>query len=151
MITLSFLLMKFFHNKINNKLENIQSIINTNIINDKSITFYNCPIDISYRIKNHGKIIHKAIKNKTFPKDIIGFRIVIDHSNETLPYNVLRNIEINYHTFPETFKDYIKNKKNNDYSSLHICALIESVMVEIQIRNSEMDHCANYGKASNYH
>ena len=38
-----------------------------------------------------------------------------------------------------------------DYMSLHICALIDNVMVEIQIRNKEMDYCANYGKASNYH
>jgi (p)ppGpp synthase/HD superfamily hydrolase len=141
--------MKIIYNHITNKLDNIKRILEDKLNEDKTIKYYNSPIKVEYRIKNHNKLFNKAIKNKSIPRDIIGFRIIID--NESLPYNILRNIEINYHTFPNTFKDYIKNKKDNDYMSLHICALIDHVMIEIQIRNSEMDYSANYGKASNYH
>ena len=28
---------------------------------------------------------------------------------------------------------------------------IDDIFLEIQIRDSEMDYCANHGKASNYH
>jgi len=143
--------MKIINNHITNKLDNIKRILKDKLNEDKTIKYYNSPIQIEYRIKNYKKLFNKAIKNKSIPKDIIGFRIIIDNDNESLPYNILRNIEINYHTFPNTFKDYIKNKKDNDYMSLHICALIDHVMIEIQIRNSEMDYSANYGKASNYH
>jgi (p)ppGpp synthase/HD superfamily hydrolase len=143
--------MKIIYNHITNKLDNVKRIIEDKLNEDKTITYYNSPIQIEYRIKKHKKLFNKAIKNKSIPRDIIGFRIIIDNDNESLPYNILRNIEINYHTFPNTFKDYIKNKKDNDYMSLHICALIDHVMIEIQIRNSEMDYSANYGKASNYH
>jgi len=143
--------MKIINNHITNKLDNIKRILKDKLNEDKTIKYYNSPIQIEYRIKNYKKLFNKAIKNKSIPKDIIGFRIIIDNDNESLPYNILRNIEINYHTFPNTFKDYIKNKKDNDYMSLHICALIDNVMIEIQIRNSEMDYSANYGKASNYH
>lgn len=143
--------MKIINNHIENKLDHIKKILKDKLDQDKTITYYNSPVEIEYRIKNRKKFFSKAVKNKTFPKDIIGFRIVIDSENESLPYNILRNIELNYKTYPDTFKDYIKNKKDNDYMSLHICAVIDYIMIEIQIRNSEMDYSAKYGKASNYH
>ena len=136
---------------INNHLENIKNKIYNNLVRDNTIKYYQPNITIDYRIKNTNKIFKKTIKNKTFPKDVIGFRIIVDHENNILPFNVLRNIELNYKVFPETYKNYITNKKSNDYQSLHICAYIDNVFLEIQIRTAEMDYCANFGKASNYH
>ena len=51
---------------------------------------------------------------------------------------------------PKTYKNYINNKKANDYQSLHICIFYYIMPVEIQIRNSEMDYTINYGKPANY-
>ena len=84
--------MKIINNHIENKLDHIKKILKDKLDQDKTITYYNSPVEIEYRIKNRKKFFSKAVKNKTFPKDIIGFRIVIDSENESLPYNILRNI-----------------------------------------------------------
>lgn len=123
--------MKILHTQLTHKLDNIKSIINNNIKNDKSISFYNSPIEINYRIKDCKKTVKKTLKNKSIPADIIGFRIITKDNNITILYNILRNIELNYIVVPNTFKDYITNKKNNDYQSLHICITIDHIPLEI--------------------
>tara|TARA_B100001287_G_C22542048_1_gene462613 strand:- start:331 stop:762 length:432 start_codon:yes stop_codon:yes gene_type:complete len=143
--------MKIITNTFNYKIDKIKKILLNNLNKDETIKFYNCSLVVDHRIKDCKKILNKTIKNKRLPRDIIGFRIIFDHENTSISYNIIRNIELNYNIIPNTFKDYIVNKKNNDYMSLHICAMIEHVMVEIQVRNNDMDYSANYGKASNYH
>ena len=46
----------------------------------------------------------------------------------------------------DSYKDYIVNKKENDYQSLHLVIIVKNIPIEIQIRNSEMDYISKYGK-----
>ena len=63
------------------------------------------------------------------------------------PIAVYRNnINRNFNCTIE-FDDYIRNKKENDYQSLHQNIYYNDLPIEIQIRNKEMDYVANYGKA----
>ena len=84
--------MKILHTQLTHKLDNIKSIINNNIKNDKSISFYNSPIEINYRIKDCKKTVKKTLKNKSIPADIIGFRIITKDNNINILYNIIRNI-----------------------------------------------------------
>ena len=133
----------------------ILNIIKKDIYNklneDSSIRYYNIPIDITYRLKSFNRIINK-IKNKhKTPKDIIGFRIIYNNDNEDISYKILNNLERNYIVMKDSYKDYIVNKKENDYQSLHLVIIVKNIPIEIQIRNSEMDYISKYGKASDYH
>ena len=131
-------------------IEKICKNIKKDLLHDESISYYNINIEIKYRIKKTEKILHKIKKKKKYPMDIIGLRIVYDSDNEDISFKILSNIERNNFVIPNTYKNYINNKKINDYQSLHICILYYIIPIEIQIRNLEMDHIINYGKPSNY-
>ena len=133
-----------------NIIEKLSLNIKKNLENDKSISYYNSNIQINYRIKKKNKILYKIKKKKKFPMDLIGIRIIYDSENQEIAFKILSNIERNYVVIPKTYKNYINNKKENDYQSLHICIFYYIIPVEIQIRNSEMDYTINYGKPSNY-
>ena len=131
-------------------IEKICKNIKNDLLRDKSISYYKTNIEIKYRIKKPEKILHKIKKKKKYPMDIIGLRIIYDSDNEDISFKILSNIERNHFVIPKTYKNYINNKKINDYQSLHICIFYYIIPIEIQIRNSEMDHIINYGKPSNY-
>ena len=133
-----------------NIIEKLSLNIKKNLEYDKSISYYNSNIKINYRIKKKHKILYKIKKKKNFPMDLIGIRIIYDSENQEIAFKILSNIERNYVVIPKTYKNYINNKKENDYQSLHICIFYYIIPVEIQIRNSEMDYTINYGKPSNY-
>lgn len=131
-------------------LTSIKKDIYNKLNEDSTIRYYNTSIDITYRLKSFNRIINK-IKNKhKSPKDIIGFRIIYNNDNEDISYKILNNLERNYIVMKDSFKDYIVNKKENDYQSLHIIIIVKNIPIEIQIRNSEMDYISKYGKASDY-
>ena len=130
--------------------EKISKNIENSLLKDKCISYYNTKIEIKHRIKKKEKIIYKIKNKKKIPMDIIGIRIIYDSENEDISFKILSNIERNFHKISGTYKNYINNKKQNGYQSLHICILYYIIPVEIQIRNAEMDYIINYGKPSNY-
>ena len=134
-----------------NMIEKISKNIENSLSKDDCLSYYNTKIEIKHRIKKKDKIIYKITNKKKIPMDIIGIRIIYESENEDISFKILDNIERNFHKIPGTYKNYINNKKQNGYQSLHICILYYYIIpVEIQIRNTEMDYIVNYGKPSNY-
>tara|TARA_Y100000991_G_scaffold214521_1_gene202456 strand:+ start:164 stop:631 length:468 start_codon:yes stop_codon:yes gene_type:complete len=131
-------------------IEKISKNIANSLSKDDCISYYNTKIEIKHRIKKKDKIIYKIKKKNKIPIDIIGIRIIYDSENEDISFKILSNIERNFHKIQGTYKNYINNKKQNGYQSLHICIFYYIIPVEIQIRNEEMDYTINYGKPSNY-
>ena len=121
-----------------------------NLCEDDCISYYKSEIQIKHRIKKKKKIFYKIKNKKKFPMDIFGIRIIYDSENEDICFKILSNIERNFIIIPNTYKNYINNKKINGYQSLHICILYYIIPIEIQIRNSEIDYIINYGKPSLY-
>lgn len=81
--------------------------------------------------------------------DIFAIRIVGDYS-ELKCYEILGLIHINFTFLPQTFKDYISSPKLNLYQSLHTTITYRRIMLEVQIRNNDMDMTANYGVAAHW-
>jgi (p)ppGpp synthase/HD superfamily hydrolase len=122
-----------------------------NIKNDQSIKFYKIKdIKVQSRCKSIEKIIYKSYVKKKIPKDLFGVRIIYDHEDENISYNILSNIERNFNIINSTKKDYIANPKKNGYQSLHLHISYFNLPFEIQIRNTEMDWRNNYGSANEY-
>ena len=122
-----------------------------NIQNDHSIKFYKIRnIQVKSRVKSLEKIVYKSYVKQKIPKDIFGVRIIYDHENENISYNILSNIERNFKIIQSSKKDYISNPKKNGYQSLHLHVSYFNLPIEIQIRNKEMDWRNNYGSANEY-
>lgn len=122
-----------------------------NIKNDHSIKFYKInDISVKTRIKSFEKIIYKSYVQKKVPKDIFGIRIIYNHEDENISYNILSNIERNFNVLSSK-KDYITNAKENGYQSIHLHVNYFNLPIEVQIRNSEMDWRNNYGSANEYY
>ncbi len=81
--------------------------------------------------------------------DIIGFRIIVDNTDEC--YKSLGIIHKQYNCIPGKFKDYISSAKINGYKSIHT-SVIGSYKkpVEIQIRTNQMHEFAERGIASHW-
>lgn len=119
--------------------------------NDQSIKFYKIKnISVKSRVKSFEKIIYKSYVEKKLAKDIFGVRIIYDHENENISYNILSNLERNFNVL-NFKKDYISNKKENGYQSIHLYISYYNIPVEVQIRNNEMDWRNNYGSANEYY
>lgn len=109
------------------------------------------------RVK-HAYSIYKKLKrkNKNFVSelyDIFALRIIVD--TEAQCYQVLGILHKEWTPLTRRFKDYIANKKTNDYQSLHttvmgIVANVNNQPVELQIRTREMDEVAKYGIAAHW-
>ena len=135
---------------LKNNLYLASSDIYKSILNDNSIMYYTPYIEYTNRKKKFSKIITKSINKNVYPpRDIFGIRIIYDTNlidDDFISYKILYNINRNFNCTIE-FDDYIRNKKENDYQSLHQNIYYNDLPIEIQIRNKEMDYVANYGKA----
>lgn len=109
------------------------------------------------RVKHYYSIYRKLKKkNKNYVSelyDIFALRIIV--STEAECYQVLGIIHKNWRPLTRRFKDYVANKKNNDYQSLHttIVGLVPDLNnqpVEIQIRTREMNRIAKFGIAAHW-
>ena len=113
--------------------------------------------EIEGRVKHLYSIYRKLKrKDKNYISelyDIYALRIIVN--NEAECYQALGIIHKNWTPLTRRFKDYIANKKSNDYQSLHttIVGLVPDLNnqpVEIQIRTHEMNHVAKYGIAAHW-
>lgn len=113
---------------------------------------------IEGRVK-HTYSIYKKLKrkNKNFISelyDVFALRIIVKSEGDC--YQTLGIIHKNWTPLTRRFKDYIANKKSNDYQSLHttIIGMVPNLSdqpVEIQIRTKDMDEVAKYGIAAHWH
>ena len=81
--------------------------------------------------------------------DIYGFRVIVkDRQTCYLALGVLHGL---YQPVPGKFKDYIAIPKGNGYQSLHTTLIGPfGTPVEVQIRNTAMNHVAESGVASHW-
>lgn len=123
----------------------------------KALKRNNMKAEIEGRVKHHYSIYRKLKrKGKNYVSelyDIFALRIIVDTEAEC--YQALGIIHKNWTPLTRRFKDYIANKKSNDYQSLHttIVGLVSNLNnqpVEIQIRTYEMDHVAKFGIAAHW-
>jgi (p)ppGpp synthase/HD superfamily hydrolase len=124
------------------------TIINNNLLLDNNIN-----IHYEKRIKSKERIISK-IKKAKIPYDIYGLRIIYninnDYYNTNIAYVIKNIIQDNFNTLNCIYDDYIEKPKINNYQSLHIY-VITTLLIEIQIRNSNMHNISVSGSASNYY
>ncbi len=123
----------------------------------KALRRNNLKADIEGRVKHHYSIYLKLKrKDRNYVSelyDIFALRIIVDSEAEC--YQALGIIHKNWTPLTRRFKDYVANKKSNDYQSLHttIVGLVPSLNnhpIEIQIRTHEMDMVAKYGIAAHW-
>ncbi len=81
--------------------------------------------------------------------DIIGFRIIVDNTEDC--YKSLGILHKEYNCIPGKFKDYISSAKINGYKSIHTSVIGSNKKpVEIQIRTNQMHEFAERGIASHW-
>jgi len=123
----------------------------------KALKKSNMEVEIEGRVKHYYSIFRKLKrKDKNFVSelyDIYALRIIVNTEAEC--YQALGIIHKNWTPLTRRFKDYIANKKSNDYQSLHttIVGLLPNLNnqpIEIQIRTHEMNHVAKYGIAAHW-
>ncbi|GEM_PF-4704139 len=105
---------------------------------------------IENRVKNIYGVYNKvAVKNKSINDiyDIHGFRILT--SSEKDCRKVIEVLHRLWRHFPERYKDYIAEPKENGYQSVHtVLNCLEGKLIEFQVRTYEMDHIAASGPAN---
>ena len=107
-----------------------------------------------FRIENRAKNIYGvyrkvALKRKSINDiyDIHGFRILVTTPEEC--YGAINVLHRLWPRFPERFKDYISNPKENGYRSIHtVLSCLEKKPIEFQVRTYEMDSVAASGPAN---
>jgi len=105
---------------------------------------------IENRTKNIYGVYKKiALKRKSINDiyDIHGFRILVTTTEEC--YRAVDVLHQLWPRFPERFKDYISNPKENGYQSIHtVLSCLEKKPIEFQVRTYEMDSVAASGPAN---
>ena len=90
-------------------------------------------------------------KKKSFRDimDVFAFRLIVDNVDDC--YRALGIIHNIYKPVPGEFKDYIAIPKANGYQSLHTVLVgMHGVIIEVQIRTTEMEAMANFGIAAHW-
>ena len=90
-------------------------------------------------------------KKKSFRDimDVFAFRLIVDNVDDC--YRALGIIHNIYKPVPGEFKDYIAIPKANGYQSLHTVLVgMHGVIIEVQIRTTEMEAMANFGIATHW-
>ncbi len=108
-------------------------------------------IKVKGREKQIYSIYEKIVKRKVplhKQRDHFAIRIITKQEKDC--YKILEYLDKNYKILGETFKDYIKNPKENGYQSIHFCIELEGKIIETQIRTIEMDEFAEEGDASHW-
>ncbi|MCX7845224.1 MAG: bifunctional (p)ppGpp synthetase/guanosine-3',5'-bis(diphosphate) 3'-pyrophosphohydrolase, partial [Dictyoglomaceae bacterium] len=94
------------------------------------------------------KMIKKGIEIEEM-YDLLGVRIIVNTELEC--YTVLGIIHNLWKPIHWRIKDYISNKKSNNYQSLHTTVIgIDGKPLEIQIRTWDMHRVAEYGIAAHW-
>lgn len=123
----------------------------------KALKKNNLEVEIEGRVKHVYSIFRKLKrKDKNYVSeiyDIFALRIIVNTESEC--YQALGIIHKNWVPLTRRFKDYIANKKSNDYQSLHttIVGLVPNLNnqpIEIQIRTHEMNRVAKFGIAAHW-
>jgi (p)ppGpp synthase/HD superfamily hydrolase len=139
------------HKLFEKNTNKIIDVVENNLIHNYS----NNNLNIYYekRIKSKKRIISKLQKFK-IPYDIYGLRIIynddVDYYNTKIAYIIKNIIYDNFNTLDFISDDYIARPKNNNYQSLHVY-IVFNLLIEIQIRNSNMHNVSVNGSASDYY
>lgn len=123
----------------------------------KALKKHDLDAEINGRVKHYYSIYNKLKrKDKNYASelyDIFALRIIVD--TEAQCYQALGIIHKQWTPLTRRFKDYIANKKSNDYQSLHTTVIgmvpnLNNQPVEVQIRTRNMDEIAKYGIAAHW-
>jgi len=137
-------------NSTNNK--RIKYIKEFSIPINNELKIYKIESEIKGRAKHYYSIYRKMEdQEKKFRElfDLYGIRIIVDKIEEC--YAVLGIIHKLYTPIQDRFKDYIATPKSNGYQSIHTTVFgQDGKVVEVQIRNSEMDRLAEVGIAAHW-
>jgi len=133
----------------NNRLDNF------NVVSDE-LTFHlkenGVVATITGREKTPFSIWRKIQKKKISLEhltDIIGFRVIVNSTNEC--YKAIGVLHTKYSAIPFKFKDYISTPKINKYQSIHTAIIgPKKQRIEVQIRTQEMNDFAERGIASQW-
>lgn len=107
-----------------------------------------------FSILNRGKNIYGVYKKMALRRrsvneiyDIHGFRILTEAEEEC--YRAIDVLHRLWPHFPEYYKDYILDPKQNGYQSLHtVLSCLEKRPIEFQVRTCEMERVASSGPAN---
>jgi GTP pyrophosphokinase len=112
----------------------------------------NIEAEVTGRAKHLYSIYQKMIRRGIEIEemyDLLGVRIIVNSEIEC--YEVLGIIHNLWRPVPGRFKDYIANKKSNNYQSLHTTVIaMDGKPLEVQIRTWEMHRIAEYGVAAHW-
>jgi (p)ppGpp synthase/HD superfamily hydrolase len=139
------------HKLFEKNTNKIIDVVENNLIHN----YPNNNLNIYYekRIKSKKRIISKLQKFK-IPYDIYGLRIIYnddaDYYNTKIAYIIKNIIYDNFNTLDFISDDYIARPKNNNYQSLHVY-IVFNLLIEIQIRNTNMHNVSVNGSASDYY
>ena len=110
-------------------------------------------VEVSGRRKQPSSIYNKMkLKGLKFSQvlDMFAFRVIVKDVSQC--YQALGIVHNLYKPLPGKFKDYIALPKSNGYQSLHTVLFgPDKVLIEVQVRSSEMHFISEYGIAAHWH
>lgn len=150
--------------------EAVQDVVS----NDEYLRSHGASYRLTYRIKDKYqlslKMKNKGLDNPNDVRDALGLRIILEHplkKDESPEEHTERGRKLTYYvisllrdlpgwsasTNSQGFKDYILNKKENGYESLHqyIKHSTLGTSVEIQVRTMQMHLNAELGAAAHWY